>query len=191
MRWQEVGEVLSREKQLAILADIVKKNPGAEIYRGVKVQLMSGGKLGQELLFSDNIVAIQRGGNLEILGVMEVKAGFKGHAEGTAQIFEWLEGRLEEGIHLVIPQGTKTIAPNGVEAVAKRGAFVYSPGSSGSGQVKMLFSADRHLLVADGVSHVGIDSGLHVAPNVTPHSLGVSSADIDWLVGQVLMGLSL
>jgi hypothetical protein len=89
-----IGEVLSRERQLAILADIAKKTPGAKIYRGMKVQLMSGGKLGQELLFSDNIVAIQRGGNLEILGVMEVKGGSKATPKARRRSLNGWRGAL-------------------------------------------------------------------------------------------------
>jgi hypothetical protein len=184
-----IGEILSKELQLSILADVAKKYPDAKIIRGIKVQLASGGKLGQELLFSDNIIAVQRGGHLQILGVMEVKAGYKGHAEATAQVFDWLEKRLDEGSRLVISEGATTIAADGTETFAKRASFVYAPGSDQAGQVKLLFRADRHVFIADGVSHVGVESGLRVAPNVRTHNLGTSSADIDWLVGQVITGL--
>lgn len=186
-----LGEVLSRDLQLGILKDIAAREPSARIISGIKVRLFQNNKLGKELLFSDNIIAVQRGRDLHILGVMEVKAGYRGHAEATAQIFEWLEGRLDEGSQLIIPPGATAIAADGTESAVRAGAFTYAPGTKQAGQVKLLFSADRHLFVADGVSHVGMDSGLNVATNVHSHSLGVSSADIDWLTGQVLMSLSL
>jgi hypothetical protein len=53
-----------------------------------------------------------------------------------------------------------------------------------------LANAERHLITARGVSHLGANSAMGVAPNVTTHELPISSAELDYLAGTLLGGIA-
>ena len=101
-------------------------------------------------------------------------------------MFDWLENIFEEGSEIIIPAGAKEIAADGTESVIQVARkFTYAPGSKQPGQVLGFFSANRHLITAKGVSHLGLDSAMGVGPNVLRHELEVTSEQLDYLIGQI------
>jgi hypothetical protein len=185
-----IAEVLSLPIQRAVLRRVNSQQRSARIIRGVRARLMEDGRLSQSLLFSDNIIAYERGGNLYVRGVFEVKSGYQGGQEATMQIFEWLERRLTDGSQLVIPRGAKLMAADGTERVVRRArAFTYDPTSRGRGRVILLFSADRHLITARGAGHLGMDSAMRVATDVHRRELSLTSEQVDFLTANVLQSL--
>jgi hypothetical protein len=180
-----VGEIFSFGIQRSILQKIAAEVPEARIISGIRMRV--GGKLSPISEFSDNIIAVERGGNLYIYAVFEVKAGYKGGQEATEQIFDWIERKLTDGAQLVVPRGAHTIDASGVSAsVAFERVFTYRPGSTQSGQVVYLASAERHLITAQGASLLGLNSAMQVAAKVTRHELEVSSEVIDHLCGRII-----
>ena len=59
--------------------------------------------------------------------------------------------------------------------------FTYNPQRRGLGQVIDLIEAERHVITGRGISHLGIDPQHQLAPRVVPHSLDVSSVEMDYL----------
>jgi len=188
-----LGEIFSSAIQLQVLREYLIAEPGARLISGVRMRLMTEeGNLARSVLFTDNIIALQRGGDLHILGVFEVKAGYEGGQEATSQIFKWIEGHITDGSQLVIPQGAQIINADGIESVVKRElTFTYKPDQRGVAEVINLQTADRHIIAARGSSHLGIDSAEQVAAKVTRHTLEMSSAELDYLVARILSGLEL
>jgi hypothetical protein len=141
------------------------------------------------VLFSDNIIAVRNGTDLELRSLFEVKSGYQGGQEATSQIFDWIEDRITDGSQIVIPA---IINPKGEKEVLKTPLiFTYNPSKRGTPRVARLLSADRHIITASGVSHLGIDSSKQVAAKATRLELkigssGISSAMLDYLVGQVV-----
>ena len=187
-----LAEIFSLPIQRAELARIAKQHPTALLVSGVKVRLMQGKKLSPLKLFSDNIVIVKRGNRVEIKAVFEVKAGFKGGQEATEQIFDWIEGRFTDGSQLVLPKGTRLTAANGRTWTTKTElAFTWKPGSKDVPTVTGLASAaERHLITARGSSTLGVDSVMGVASKVVRHELQQSSAELDYLGGDILLGRS-
>src|SRR5207247_1180850 len=111
--------------------------PGARLISGLRMRLMTEERtLARSVLFTDNIIAVQRGNNLHILGVFEVKAGYEGGQEATSQIFKWIEGRITDGSQIVIPRGAQIINADGVENIVKRElTFTYKPDRRGVAEV--------------------------------------------------------
>jgi hypothetical protein len=182
-----VGEIFSFGIQRSILQKIAAEVPEARIISGIRMRVMEGRKLSPSRLFSDNIIAVERGGNLYIYGVFEVKAGYKGGQEATEQIFDWIERQLTDGVELVVPRGARTIDASGASAsVAFERVFTYRPGTTQSGRVIYLASAERHLITARGASLLGLDSAMQVAGKVRRHELEVSSEVIDHLCGRII-----
>ncbi len=183
-----LAELLSMPLQRRILRQIADV-PGGEDCRlltGVRIRTADG----RSMLFSDNLVGRIRRGNLEIFAVNEVKAGYSGGAEATEQVFEWIEGRLDDGMELVLPRGSRIIAPDGAEEILTRElSFTYRPGTRDAGQVIGLASAPRFLITARGVSHLGVDSAMQIAPNVTRMELDYSASELDYLCAQIITGL--
>lgn len=181
-----LGELLSMPIQREILQRVAGRNSGARLISGVRVRLMTEeGKLARSVLFSDNIIAVERNGNLHLAAVFEVKASYEGVLDAQSQIFRWIEGRISPGSQLVLPRGTRVMSADGAESILSRErVFTYNPDATGSGRVIGLANAERHLIAGRGSSHLGVDSPDQVAANVTPHTLPYSSAEMDYLAGQ-------
>jgi len=185
-----IAEILSMDLQRTVLRRIQARHPDARIISGVRVRMMEGTTLSRAQLFSDNIIAVERNGNLEVLAVFEVKSGYQGGQEATMQIFEWLERRLEQGSELVLPRGARVMGADGAERVLDRPrTFRYDPTSTDRGRAVLLFSAERHIVTAQGASHLGIDSAMRVAPDVQRHALDLTSEQLDFLTTRVFAGL--
>lgn len=182
-----IAEILSRETQLSILREIVQNQPSSRLISGVKMRVADeAGNLAQAQLFSDNIAAFERGGNLYITGVFEVKSGYRGGQEATAQIFDWIEDVLTENSQLVIPRRSRRISVDGTEQIISRQkVYRYAPDGRGTGRVVFLTSAPRYLITAQGVSHLGMDSAMQVAARVERRELSVTSQQMDFLAAQI------
>ena len=144
-----------------------------------------GGQLEKAVLFSDNIVAVQHGTDLQLLKVFEVKSGYIGGREAQGQIFKWIEGRITDGSQIIIPRGARIFAEEGSEVIRKSELrFTYKPNKAGVPSVVGLMNADRHLITAGGISHLGIDSPEQVAAHVVRHELSNTSEELDYLVAE-------
>jgi hypothetical protein len=188
-----IAEILSRRKQLAALAAIVEQHKLADavLISGLRIRLPK--KLPTDparaaLLFSDNIIAVQRGGDLHVLMVFEVKSGFQGGAEATEQVFKWIERRVEDGTQLVLQRGAQFTRNDGTVVTLERElSFLYDPGSIAAGRVIGLQNAQRTLITAAGASHLGVDSSMQIAKEVRREVLDdLTSAHLDYLVGEIV-----
>jgi len=188
-----IAEILSRRKQLAALAAIVEQHKLADavLISGVRIRLPK--KLPTDpaqaaLLFSDNIIAVQRGGDLHVLMVFEVKSGFQGGAEATEQVFKWIERRVEDGTQLVLQRGAQFTRNDGTVVTLERElSFLYDPTSTAAGRVIGLQNAQRTLITAAGASHLGVDSSMQIAKEVRREVLDdLTSAHLDYLVGEIV-----
>jgi hypothetical protein len=182
-----LAEIFSIPIQRAQLARIAKKHPTALLVSGVRVRLMKGGKL---KLFSDNIIIVKKGNRVQVLAVFEVKAGFKGGQEATEQIFEWIEGRFTDGSQLILPKGSTFTSAGGRTWTSKSDlTFTWKPSDPDVPTVTGLASAgERHLITARGSSALGIDSEMGVGSKVVRHELTQTSAELDYLCADILLG---
>ena len=102
-----IAEIFAGSIKRDALARIAQKHPDAFLVSGLRIDLLEDGKrVGDNLLFTDDVIAhFDKQGNLEILALFEIKAGYQGGAEATEQIFDWLEGRLTfgAGSRIIIP----------------------------------------------------------------------------------------
>lgn len=175
-----IGEILSKDKQIRILQEVATEFPDVMLISGLKVKLPGNNN---PKLFSDNILATMRSGNLQVRGVFEVKAGYKGGSEATTQIFEWIEGKLDEGAQLIIPQNAHIIDRKRREIITQTPQFfTYSPGSSAPRRVERLASANRYIITAKGKSHLGLESSSQIAAEVNRVEMDVTSEQIDYLM---------
>jgi hypothetical protein len=200
-----IAEIFSRSKQIAALEKIAAQETLADavLISGVRMRLPKAPavqvridllkttvakKTPPALLFSDNIIAVIRGDKLQVLVVFEVKSGFQGGAEATEQVFKWIERNVEAGAELVLEKGAQLTSAGGkVVALDSTLSFTYKPGKQGVPEVLGLQNAQRTLITAAGVSHLGVDSSLQIAKPVIREVLDeFSSAHLDYLVGQVV-----
>ncbi|TBW55760.1 hypothetical protein EZI54_11365 [Marinobacter halodurans] len=206
-----LAEVFSMPEQLRTLVRIKETHPDAVLLAGVRIIDPSSGA---SRLFSDNIIARWRSnGNLEVLSVFEIKSGYRGGGEAQEQIFEWIEGRIEEGFQLHLPrdaryydiprgQGTSAIVTRNMsddievlvdnaDQTAQMGrgwTYVYDPAGHQSGpRVISLVSSDRQVITASGASQMGLNPSLGVAQGSNIVELGISSAELDFLAGQLFL----
>ncbi|HIE3637871.1 TPA: hypothetical protein ACXLUZ_003675 [Legionella anisa] len=161
-----LAEILSKDIKLKHLDEIRKTVPDAKLISGLKIQLMEKGKLNPEKLFADDVIAVIEKGNLRILKLYEVKAGYRGGHEATEQIFDWIEGRLPHA------EGSRLLLPNGQH-------FTYDPSSMGKGRVIGLNNAPRCIIIAKGASHLGVDSSMQVAARTERIELEITSAQME------------
>jgi hypothetical protein len=176
-----VAEVLSLHIQWGILKRIAENEEGAVLVSGVRVRRIEGGKV-RDTLFSDNIIALMSTKKLEMRSVIEVKAGREGDMNVTMQIFEWIEGRLDEGSQVVIPKGSKIMSADGtVREVNVELVYTWRPKDPKAPAVTNLAAADRHRITAKGLSTLGLDSEFQTAAKVTPHWLDQTSDEIAYL----------
>lgn len=165
-----IAEVFSGRAKRRLLQTISKKYSDAFLLSGVRIDWLDNGvrvsKKGT-LLFSDDIIARFKDGNLELLAVFEVKSGYGGGQTATRQIFDWNEMRLTagDGSKIVLPKGARlTRLRDGqfvVKTLKKRIDYTYKPPATGGRaprEVKNLLAADRYILTAKGQSHLGINS---------------------------------
>lgn len=206
-----LAEVFSMPEQLRTLVRIKEAHPDAVLLTGVRIAEPSSGA---SRLFSDNIIARWRGnGSLEVLKVFEVKSGYRGGGEAQEQIFEWIEGRIEDGFQLHLPsdaryydiprgQGTSAIVTRNISdeievltgntsqtAQMGRGwTYVYDPSGHQSGpRVISLVSSERQVITASGASQVGLNPSLGLVQSSDAVELGISSAELDFLAGQLFL----
>jgi hypothetical protein len=189
-----LAEVFSMPQQLRVLNEIKATHPEAMIFSGAR--LRETGRSSR--LFSDNIIARRlSNGNLQILMVFEVKSGYQGGAAGTEQVFEWTERRIEDGIRLEFPAGSRfyDIPMGGNPATdATIGrldtalSYVYDPDRvTDSERVISLISSNRQIITATGQSQSGVDASLGIVGDRSVMELGVTSNDLDYLCAQLLL----
>ena len=139
-----VGEIFALAEQRAIIREQVDAH--AVLPFAKKIDLVTGIRI-QGLEFSDNIIGfVDRAGNLNVLGIVEVKNfadARLGLEKAKTQFFEWLEGNIEEGV-------TLTATYKG-----KQRKFIYDP-SLNAGKVKGLFSSKKYILYVDAGSRNGL-----------------------------------
>jgi hypothetical protein len=187
-----VAEIFSLGIQKRVLTEIAKKHPGAKLISGIRMRVMEKGKLSSLRLFTDNVIAIERKGGLEILAVFEVKAGYKGGQEATEQVFEWVERIIEDGSQLVLPKGATMLAGDGTSLVVKKElSFTYKPKRRDTASVTNLLSADRHVITAKGASHLGLDSSMRTAKDLIRKELDLTAEELDYLCGRLLGSISI
>jgi hypothetical protein len=195
------AEILSAEIQAQELARIAEANPGAALISGVMMRIYSPsklvggkwirGKLMGPVWFSDNIIASRLpNGWLEVHAIFEVKSGYNGGLEATEQVFEWAEDKIRVGVQLVLPTGAKFLRPDGsVHVLNEALAFTYG-GSEAVPRVEGLLNAERHIITARGVSHLGMDSAMQISHEAVRHELGkASSEEIDFVTAELLRQL--
>lgn len=183
-----IAELLSRELQLNYLAKVLRTHPDAMLVEGVFARSVGeGGALSPEKLFSDNlIVRFGPKDRLEVLGVIEVKSGYSSGFAAQLQIFEWIEGRIEDGTQIVLPAGARTTAKGGaVSRLPEKKTFTYNPPQPEMPRVIYLQSARRHLIVAKERSLLGVDTQYGVAAEVTRDELDFTSQELDYMVGRI------
>jgi hypothetical protein len=168
-----IGEILSQPIQQAELTRLREQHPDARIETGITMRLMGPDGLEPPRLFSDNIIVVERDGNLHILGLFEVKAGGRGGQEATGQLFEWIEGRLTTG------DGSELVLADGR-------SFRYDPGNPGAGRVIGLASGRRHIIAAQGAEQLGSGSADQIAGAPERHALGVTAGQLEFLARRVL-----
>ena len=167
-----IGELLSLPIQQSRLATVKQSTSWADarIEHDVRIQLPdSKGGLESSKLFTDGMIVTERGGNLYVSDVFEVKAGSKGGSEATGQVFEWNEGRLTDGATIILKDGRR---------------FVYRPGTQATGQIINLLRAPRHLIAPKGSEHFGGKSADQIAVDPTRHALPVTPAELNYLARQ-------
>jgi hypothetical protein len=182
-----VAEILSLDLQKQVLKEVAIKYPGAKLITGIRMRVMEGKKLSGLRLFTDNIIAVEKKGHLEVLAVFEVKAGYKGGQEATEQVFEWVERIIEDGSQVVLPRGATMLAADGSGTVLTREiAFTYKPGRRDLRSVTSLMSAERYVFTARNASHLGMDSAMRTAKGIVRKELEVTAEELDYLCAYLL-----
>ncbi|MEU4220811.1 hypothetical protein [Actinoplanes sp. NPDC026623] len=167
-----IGEILSDGYKAEVLAARVAEaeTAGAVLQREVR---RIDGVTKQSKEFTDDLITVEREGNLYVTDVFEVKAGPRGGQEGRTQLFGWVENELEEGDRIVA--GGRT--------------WLYKPGSTEKGQIISLARARRHLVTAQGAENVGRRTADQIAASVVTAPLEPTAADIEYLARRIIEGL--
>ena len=161
-----VGEILSGKIQESVLSQVRRQHRDAKLYTDVQARLVKpDGTLSAPVLFTDNVIASKRRGNLQLHSVFEVKAGSHGGQEATTQIFEWIEGHLEDGLEIRV----------GGEW------YRYDPAATTGKRVVGLARGERHLIAVKGAEHLGQDSEFKTVREATRHALPVTAEEINYL----------
>jgi hypothetical protein len=162
------AEILSRKIQDTELAQVQKQHPDAKLYDDVRASIvLPDGSRTKMLLFTDNVIASKRGQGLQLHAVFEVKSGSKGGQEATTQVFDWIEGKLDDNTQIQIQVGGDV--------------YVYDPKGKAPNRVIGLARADRHLIAAQGAEHLGLDSGDQIARAPQRHALPQTADEINFL----------
>jgi hypothetical protein len=108
-----------------------------------------------------------------VRGVVETKAGSSGGQQATEQVFDWIEGRVEDGTRLVLPDGREfTYDPEGL---------LRNPDGSRPPRVIFLQSAQRHLIAPAGAEALGEASSMRIARPVQRHALPATAEEINYV----------
>jgi hypothetical protein len=181
---------LAEALSMLIKLEVLRKKPrGSWLISNVRVRLKTD--KGPKMLFSDDVIATLNK-HMHMSDVFEVKAGREGDAEVTEQIFEWIEGRLQEGSQVIIPKGSilTRIGEDGTviqAVVSKQMVFTWYPKDPSTPRVTKLASAPRHRITTRGTSALGLDSEFRVAPPVSPRFLDERSDELDYLAAQLCL----
>ncbi|WP_143194389.1 hypothetical protein [Micromonospora sp. CB01531] len=165
-----IGEILADGYKDRVLRGRLVGESAAKLQSGVR-RIDGVTEMSKE--FTDDLITVERNGNLIVLDVFEIKAGPRGGQEGISQLFEWMENELEVG---------DRIAVGGRE-------FVYDPAATGRGRIIGLSGARRHLVVAKGAETAGRRSADQVAAEVITETLDLSAAEIRHLARRIIEGL--
>ncbi|MEH0828751.1 MULTISPECIES: hypothetical protein [unclassified Micromonospora] len=164
-----IGEILADGYKAEILAARRAKAATADaaLQKGVR---RIDGVTGQSKEFTDDLLTVERNGNLVVLDVFEIKAGPRGGQEGMTQLFEWMENELEVGDRIVV--GGRP--------------FRYDPAGTSRGRIIGLGRAQRHLVVAKGAETAGRRTADLVAAPVLRKTLDLSAAEIRYLARRII-----
>lgn len=177
-------EVMSKPMQQDALALVQKEFPNARLHEDVRGLLPNkqGGKF-KEVLFTDNMIAEEVGGDLRVHNYFEVKAGPKGGSEATGQIFEWLEGKVDDGLGVMVGGKKYLYDPERVLPLPE--GF--------SGRISGLQSSPKTIITPKGAENLGLGSSgaLTASSAVTRQGLDVSAQGIEYVVRVFLEGLGL
>ena len=166
-----VAEVLARRVQADVLLKVRATHPDAVVIRGLRMRVRGGDKPSAPKLFTDGVIGVWRGKNLELLGRFEVKSGSSGGQEATVQFFEWVEGRLDTGSELLVPGRTEPVVykPNAQQRAA------------GAATVTGLANAKTYIVAPKGAEHLGQGSEMQTTTGHERVALEVTAPEIAFL----------
>ncbi len=176
------AEVLSRPIQQDALAQLKKTFPNAQLHQDVRGLLPRKNGNFQEVLFTDNMIAEEIGGDLHVRNYLEVKSGPRGGAEATGQIFEWLEGHaMDEGMGVMV--GGKKYLYDPARTLPLPEGF--------SGRIVNLQSSPKTIIAPRGAENLGRASSeaLTASSSVERVGLETSAGQLDYLVRVFLESL--
>lgn len=171
-----IGEILARPLQMKRLGEIQAAAPDARLFTDVRARLIEktgpGGavKLSDPVLFTDNVIASQRPGGLQIHSVFEVKAGSHGGQEATSQIHRWIEKHLDDGF----------------EIYAGGQWYRYGPQAEPGKGVVGLARGERQLIAPRGAEHYGKGSEDRTVTAPGRQALPRSAEEINFLTRTIL-----
>lgn len=175
-----VGEILALPIRAGILANIRQSFPNARVYDGVRIRLPVGEApagvqpdLGGRLLFGDGVVAEEIGNDLRVYGVVETKSGRTGGQAATEQVFDWIEGRIEDGAQIVLPNG-KSYTYDPARTIRNRDRSLPP-------RVIFLQSAQRHLISVAGAENLGEGTSMKIARPTYRYALPATAEEINYL----------
>jgi hypothetical protein len=170
-----VGEILARGKMADVLTAVRKLYPNAVIMKGLRMRLMSGGKLGLPKQFTDAVIGYFQGKDLILLGRFEVKSGPAGGQEATVQFFDWVEGRLTKGSVLLVP-GKEPVAYGPLKAQR----------DAGMGSVSGLANSQTYIVVPKGAEHLGKGAEMQTVTDHERIPMDVTAGQIEFVTRLLL-----
>lgn len=170
-----VTEILARDIQADVLAEVRKTHPNAVVIRGLRMQIMKGGQPGQAKQFTDAVIGYFQGKDLILVGRFEVKSGPAGGQEATVQFFEWVERRIEPGSLVVLPDGRKVAYGPTAQQRAE-----------GIGTVSGLMNAKTYIIAPEGAEHLGRGSEMQTVTTHERIPLNVTADQIKYVTRLLL-----
>jgi hypothetical protein len=165
-----IGELLALPRKLAVLEEVRRTEPDAELFSGVTARFYrADGTLTDPVAFSDDVIASVRLDGLTIHRVFEIKAGRTGGQGATEQIHRWIEGHATWGMVLNLPGVPRD--------------FHYSDTSR---LIRNLTTAPREIIAPEGTEHLGTGSADQVVAPVERTSLGRTPEQIEYLTRLVV-----
>ena len=168
-------EILARDIQADVLAEVRKTHPNAFIIRGLRMRIMKAGQPGQAKQFTDAVIGYFEGNDLKLAGRFEVKSGPTGGQEATVQFFEWVERRIEPGSLLVLPDGR--MVAYGPTAQQR---------AQGIGSVSGLMNAKTYIIAPEGAEHLGRGSEMQTVTTHERIPLKVTAEQIEYVTRLLL-----
>lgn len=171
-----IGEILARPYQRAVLAKIQAIEPAAELFLDVRRINLEG----RSLEFTDGVIGVLSAdkSRVRVLAVFEVKTGEGAARSVQAQLFETAESRLE---------------PDEILKLGNR-QYLYNPESGKGGQVANLLSADRHVIMTKAQNPLPLREGDEISAKTVRFVLSldgheVTQAELEYLSRHVIEGL--